>query len=271
MKHRILFMAFAAVLALSACGPSAEQQATLTSTAQTATAAMWTETFTPTFTFTSTFTPTFTETITASPTVTDTPTITFTPSITPSPTYAFPQVSVNVAHAACLYGPSKAFLWKYDLQEGDKGFVGNRSPVSNWLWVKFDRWPDYCWVSPFVLDISGDVKPLVYLDYHRTMPMTNALYAAPTNVKAERNGDQVTVTWDEVWMTEDDDRGYFIDVWVCQNGMYVWVPTSLPDQYHAVVTFTDQANTCSQKSGGQLYTVEKHGYPSPVNIPWPEQ
>ena len=27
-------------------------------------------------------------------------------------------------------------------------------------------------------------------------------------------------------MTLDDDRGYFLDVWVCQNGNYVWVPTS---------------------------------------------
>jgi hypothetical protein len=72
-------------------------------------------------------------------------------------------------------------------------------------------------------------------------------------------------------MTEDDDRGYFMDVWVCQNKNYVWMPIGwqdLPDQYHTSYTFTDQAG-CSQASGGQLYTVEKHGYTSPVDIPWP--
>ena len=70
-------------------------------------------------------------------------------------------------------------------------------------------------------------------------------------------------------MTLDDDRGYFLDVWVCQDGNYVWMPTSLPDQYHTTATFTDQSG-CSQPSGGKLYTVEKHGYTTPVDIPWPK-
>jgi hypothetical protein len=258
MKTRLLFLALSLLLLVTACGPSAEAQATLTSTAQTATANLWTPTFTSTNTFTPTFTPTFTSTITPTFTVTDTPTITFTPSPSPSPTFDFPKVVEKFPHAGCYYGPSSAFLWKFDLDEGDKGFVGNRSPVSNWLWVKFDRWPDYCWVSPYVLDITGDPKALAYKDYHKSMPMTNALYAAPTNVRAERDGDQVTVTWSEVWMTEDDDRGYFLDVWVCQDGNFVWMPTALPDQYHNEATFTDQAGTCSQKSGG-------------VSIPWPDK
>jgi hypothetical protein len=243
----------------------------MTSTAETATAAQWTETYTPTATFTSTFTPTSTFTITPTFTVTDTPTITFTPSLTPSPTYDFPQVMVNKAHAGCFYGPSSAFLWKFDLEQGDKGFVGDRSPYSNWLWVKFDRWPDYCWVSPYVLDITGDVTKLGYKNYLQSMPMTNALYAAPENVTAERNGDEVTVSWSEVWMTEDDDRGYFLDVWVCQDGNFVWVPTAIANQYTTEFTFDDQAGACSQQSGGKLYTVEKHGYPDGVDIPWPSR
>jgi len=271
VRKILLSLGFILLMLASACGPSLEAQATRTATAQTASAAAWTKTYTPTETFTSTFTftPTFTPTFTATFTDTFTPTTTFTPSITPSPTFDFPKVEVNVAHAACLYGPAKPYLWKFDLSQGDKGFVGGRSALSNWLWVKFDRWPDYCWVSPYVLNISGDVTRLLFQQVR--LPITNALYAAPTNVQAERDGDQVTVGWNEVWMTLDDDRGYFLDVWVCQNGNYVWVPASLPDQYHTSYTFTDEANGCSQKSGGQLYTVEKHGYTSPVDIPWPER
>ena len=64
------------VVLLSACGLSPEQQATLTATAQTATAAAWTPT--PTSTNTPTFTP--------SPTPTETPTPTLTPTSTASPT-----------------------------------------------------------------------------------------------------------------------------------------------------------------------------------------
>ena len=231
---------------------------------------MWTKTPTPTETFTATSTPTipFTPTFTSTFKQTLTPTITFTPSITPSPTFDFPKVTVNVALAACLYGPAKTFLWKFDLKQGDQGFVGGRAPTGNWLYVKFDRLSDYCWVSPYVVDVVGDVKRVMVQKVR--LPITNALYAAPTGIEADRNGDQVTVMWDAVWMTEDDDRGYFLDVWVCQDGNSVWMPTSLPDQWHTTATFTDQAG-CSQPSGGKLYTVEKHGYTDPVDIPWPKQ
>lgn len=268
MRWTWLYLGLLLLPMLSACEPSPEAQATLTATAQTATAALWTETPSPTATFTFTYTPSPTFTFTTTFTSTLTPTITLTPSITPSPTFDFPKVTVNVAMAACLYGPAKSYLWKYDLVKGDKGFVGGRAPVGNWLYVKFDRWTDYCWVSPYVVDVVGDVKRVTIQQVR--LPITNALYAAPTNVNAERNGDQVTVTWNEVWMTQDDDRGYFLDVWVCQDGNYVWMPTALPDQYHTTATFTDQPG-CSQTSGGKLYTVEKHGYTSPVNIPWPNR
>jgi hypothetical protein len=250
---------------LSACGPSPELQGTFTATAQTATAVMWTET--PTFTFTLTDTPTFT------PTLTPTFTPTFTPSLTPTdtifftPTFNFPKVTVNKTLAACLFGPAKAYLWKFDLHQGDTGFVGGRAPVGDWLYVKFDRLSDYCWLSPYVVDVVGDVKTLAVQPIR--LWITDALYSPPQKVRANRDGDEVTVTWKMVDMTEDDDRGYFLDVWVCQNGNLVWMPTSLPDKWHNSATFTDESG-CSQASGGKLYAVEKHGYISPVDIPWPD-
>jgi hypothetical protein len=260
--QQFFFLMIVLSLALSGCQYTIERQATRTATALTATAAAWTKTFTPTNTFTFTFTPTITDT----PTMTFTPTITETPTITFTATYDFPKVVVNKPMAACLYGPAKSYLWKYDLVQGDKGVVWGRAANSTWLYVKMDRWSDACWLSPFVVDVLGDPKKLLVQSIR--LPITDALYKAPTNVRAVRDGDEVTVSWSEVWMTVDDDRGYFLDVWVCQNNLYVWVPTSLPDQYHTEVTFTDQPG-CNQKSGGKLYTVEKHGYTSPVDIPWP--
>lgn len=250
-------------LFLSACGPSAEAQVTMTATAQTATAAAWTETPSPTATFTSTYTPTFTTT----PTETFTPSITPTPTITFTPTFDFPKVTVNKALAACLFGPAKAYLWKFDLHQGDTGFVGGRAANSNWLYVKFDRLFDYCWVSPYVVDIVGDVSTLAVQPVGLWFS-TTGFYAPPKWVRAARKGDQVTVSWAQVEMTEDDDRGYFLDIWLCQDGNFVWMPTSFPNQYTTSATFTDGTG-CSQPSGGQLYAIEKHGYISPLNIPWP--
>ena len=146
---------------------------------------------------------------------------------------------MNKALAACLFGPAKAYLWKFDLKQGDTGFVWGRAYAGDWLYVKMDRLDDYCWLSPYVVDVVGDVNTLAVQPVR--LWITDALYSAPKNVRAGRKGDQVTVTWDEVYMTEDDDRGYFLDVWVCQDGNYVWMPTSLPNQYHTSVTFTDAA------------------------------
>ncbi len=82
MNHLRLFPIFLLCLSLAACGPSAEQQATMTATAMTATAAAWTPTYTATATATDTPTPTPTDT--PSPTSTSTPTLT--PTITQTPT-----------------------------------------------------------------------------------------------------------------------------------------------------------------------------------------
>ncbi|HTX89862.1 MAG TPA: hypothetical protein VMC09_01485 [Anaerolineales bacterium] len=265
-----ILLLIAAGLILSGCTPSPEQQATGTATSETATAAVWTKTATATITDTSTFTLTFTSTYT--PTETFTPTITFTPTKTATntktftPTFDFPKVTVNVNMAACLYGPAKAYLWQYDLALGDTGVVWGRAANSNWLYVKMDRWPGPCWLSPAVVTVDGNVNRLLVQPVR--LPITNALYHAPTGVKAERNGNTVSISWDQVAMTVDDDRGYFLDVWVCQKGHLVWVPTALPDQYHLSAAFTDERG-CGQPSWAKLYTVEKHGYTSPVDVPWP--
>jgi len=132
--------------------------------------------------------------------------------------------------------------------------VGGRSQYNGWLYVKFDRLPDFCWVSNYVVDVVGDPKTVTIQPV--LLWITDALYLSPENVRTERKGDQVTISWDPVYMTVDDDRGYFLDLMVCQNLSLVWLPMSLPDQYHTTITVTDQAG-CNWPSHGQIYTVEK--------------
>jgi WD40 repeat protein len=68
---------------LTACGPSSEEQATMTAVAMTSTAQAWTATPTPTLTFTPT--PSATPTITPTPTESPTPTTSPTPTLSPTP------------------------------------------------------------------------------------------------------------------------------------------------------------------------------------------
>ena len=205
---------------------------------------------------------TFTQTLTPTITITPTPSATFT--VTFTPTFDFPDVVVKM-QAHCRYGPAKAFLHAADLYPGDRGTVRGRFQYSSWLYVKFDKLNYFCWVSPSVVDVNGDITR-VYFTKPR-LPGPSVLYPPPSNVQAIRDGTQVTVSWSRVSMTEDDDRGYMLDVFVCQQGNLIWWPVGLPDQYQTNYTFTDEPG-CAQPSGGVLYTVEKHGYSQPVNIPW---
>lgn len=255
MKKR-LFIMWIALFLLAACAPSPAEQATLTATSMTATAASWTETpsFTPS--------PTATDT----PTLTFTPAITWTPTITATPTFTFPTVTVN-KQAHCRYGPSAAYLHAADLYPGDAGSVRGRGMYSQWLYIKFDKLNYFCWVAPSVVNVTGDISSI-----NKVTPNLQSIgsnqYGPPRNVNAVRDGDKVTISWEQMAMTNDKDRGYFIEAFVCQNGAYLWWTFSYPDQFTTSYTVKDEAG-CPASSYGQLYTVEKHGYSQPVEIPWP--
>jgi len=229
-----------------------------------------THTLTHTNTLTSTEMATITPSPTISPTITVTltPTITATPTISPSPTYDFPDVTVNVQAAHCRYGPSKAYLHAADLYEGDTGVVHGRFNYSNWLYIKWDKLDYHCWVSPYVVEVSGDISSILFMEIE-LWRIPSTLYGPPQNVQATREGDLVNITWDKVWMTEDDDRGYLIEAWVCQDGAYLWWTASFENQYTTNYTVKDEQG-CSHPSSGRIYTVEKHGYTESVPIPWPE-
>jgi len=228
-----------------------------------------TNTTSPTATFTVSPSPTATKTasITPSPTQSETPTITYTPSSTPSPTitltptFDYPDVTVQMT-AHCRYGPGTAYLHAADLYADDQGQLWNRNYQGTWLWVRFEKLHYACWVAASVVEVSGDIFSVV--PYFHPLPKST-LYGPVQEVIASRNGDIVTVAWEEVWMTEDDFRGYLIEAQVCQNGFFIDVA------YHtdkAIIEIVDE-KSCDRLSNGKLYAVEKHGYTDPVNIPWP--
>ena len=244
---------------VTACAPSAEEKATKTATAITAEAAAWTDTPAPTVTFTPT------ETFT--PTITLTPTITPTLTISATATFAFPTVTVN-KQAHCRYGPSVAYLHAADLYPGDVGSVRARYIYSKWLYIKFDKLNYFCWVAPSVVDVVGDISTVGYKELNLQSIGSNQ-YGPPKNVVAVRDGNKVTITWSQVEMTKDKDRGYLLELFVCQDGAYLWWTDSYPDQFTTSYTVRDEKG-CGQASSGKLYTVEKHGFSDPAIINWPK-
>ena len=249
----LLLLSLFALMACARVTPSPTIQPTFTATFTPTTS----KSPTTTFTLTSTILPTFTKTI--SPTLTST--------ITPTATSEFPVVEVNVQAAHCRYGPTKAFLHAADLYEGDKGFVHGRFQFSNWLYVKWDKLAYMCWVSPYVVDVLGETDQIGYANIGlERIPST--LYHPPQNVRASREGELVSIFWDRVSMTEDDDRGYLIETFVCQEGAYIWWTARIDSQFTTTYSVYDEAG-CAFPSSGKIYAAEKHGYTEPVIIPWP--
>ena len=217
-------------------------------------------TATPTPTATPTETPTPTSTWT--PTPTGTPTITETPTIAPTPTFAFPDVTVR-EQAHCRYGPNRNYLHAGDLYAGDHGVLWNRNSNATWLWVRFDKLWYACWVAASVVDVEGDVFSVVRIT--TTLPQS-VLYGPPDDIKTTRDGDEVTISWEPVWMTTDDYRGYLVEATVCQGGNLVFVPMAVDG---TSVTVEDE-DGCGGESKAKLYSVEKHGYTDPASVPWPD-
>jgi len=244
--YKIILLIFVFV---SACAPSTQEQATSTSIAATSTTPL-----------------TETPEATLKPTETLTPTVTFTPTITATPTFAFPAATVN-KQAHCRYGPSVAYLHAADLYPGDVGTVRGRYVYSNWLYIKFDKLDYFCWVAPSVVDVVGDVSTVARKELNLQSIGSNQ-YGPPKGVTAVRDGNKVTITWNQVHMTKDKDRGYLLELFVCQDTIYKWWTDSYPDQYTTSYTVKDEAG-CAQPSSGKLYTVEKHGFSEPAVILWP--
>lgn len=164
--------------------------------------------------------------------------------------------------AHCRYGPSTAYLHAGDLYPDDRGQLWYRNPAGSWLFVRFDKLWYSCWVAASLVEVNGDIFSVT-----TTQPRlpVSTLYGPVQKISAVRNGNDVIVTWDDVWMTVDDDRGYFLLVTLCQNGLrYDTTAHTMGTSY----TFDDDTS-CDGSSGGIIRAVEKHGYTDAVQIPWP--
>lgn len=194
-----------------------------------------------------------------SPTATMTATITLTPSITPTPA---PVTAKVLEQANCRYGAGVAYLYQYGLYPDENYVVLGRNMIGDWVYLEPRFGGNRCWASVKVLDIKGDVYSLAPI--RPILPKTG-FYYPPRGVNAARVGNEVVVSWEEIPMSLDDDRGYLIEAWVCQDGQYFFIALQT---YENIINITDEPG-CEQLSSGRLYGAEKHGYTNWVGIPWP--
>ena len=215
-------------------------------------------------------------TVTPSPTLDQTftpsatPTITRTPSSTPAPEP--PRITILVT-SACLYGPGSAYLYKYGLNATVWMTVIGRNMDGTWLNIKspVDPVTNACWIKATLVKFdTGNIKdvPIVW-----TALPYSTLYKPPAAVSASRVGNEVSIFWQPVWMTEDDYVGYLIETWVCQAGSQVFVPvkyaTSFDQNSSMMVVQVRDEPGCDLPSSGRIYTADKHGYTDYRMIPWP--
>jgi hypothetical protein len=233
---------------------------------------------TPSSTVSSTATPTRTPTATASPTVTfspapsdtptpsgpptETPRPSRTPSITPTPTFDPPEGRV-LQQANCRYGPGAAYLYEWGLYPANHVDILATNQLGDWLYIHPWYFLGDCWVRAELLEIlRGDLSTL--RPFYGILPFSE-LYKPPRTVSAVRNGDDVTISWSSVWMTEDDYRGYLIEAWLCVDGQLIFSPIAVDG---TVYTVHDEAG-CQQASSARIYTAEKHGYTEWRLVQWP--
>jgi hypothetical protein len=174
-----------------------------------------------------------------------------------------------------MFGPGTDYLLKYGLFALNWMRAVGRNPDGTWLNIKAQNDPlaNACWIQADQVRFdSGSIQdvPIVSMTYPYSI-----LYQPPTVVSATRLGDVVTVSWQPMYMTEDDVRGYLVEAWVCQGGRQVFVPVG------RALSFAENNNSdkmslqvtdepgCDVPSNARLYAVEKHGYTGYREILWP--
>lgn len=160
-------------------------------------------------------------------------------------------------------GQAVAYLYRWGLYEGDTATVEGRNWNGTWYWIKPFNLDSHCWASEIVFKERVDAMALPYIEPR--LPKTT-FAGPPSNVQAVRNGNQVTITWVSVTLSDDKRRGNMLEVTQCIDGNLIFQPYQTDG---SEITLRDD-QTCEQPSGALLYTAEKHGYSDPVQVPWPD-
>jgi hypothetical protein len=167
--------------------------------------------------------------------------------------------------ANCRYGPGAAYLYKYGLYPGNNIEIIGRNDTGTWIVIQAIGGSNPCWVKAALLDIKGEVMSVAPME----LPLPMSPYYGPlTGMYAERNGDDVTISWDALVLRAGDDSlqyPYLVEAWLCQDGQ---VSFNAIGTWETAITVKDEVG-CAEASHARVYGVEKHGYTLWREVPWP--
>lgn len=208
-------------------------------------------------------TPSFTPSPTVSPTETSVPTQTNTASpeptatIPPSATAARPQVQADV-NSNCRLGPGEIYHYSTVIYASELADLDGKNFAQTWYWVQTESISFHCWVAASLVTVQGNFDQVPFID--PPLP-TNSSVDKPANVKAQRNGDTVSISWNSVAFAED----YLLEFRVCQNTFLVDLAFVAKGSSFSI----RDEGACSGAREGLLFAHNMLGYSPPVVVPWP--
>jgi hypothetical protein len=159
---------------------------------------------------------------------------------------------------SCRFGPGVMYLYKFGIfQETVMEIIG-RLETSSWVLVQAMGGDNPCWVNGDYMEIRGEIGHVEVVDPHKVLAWS-PYYNALTSVSAQRNGDEVTVFWDPLYLRAGDSSEqvpYVVEAWVCQDGEIIFDPVGA---YSTAAVVVDQAG-CQEESHIRVFAAEKHGY-----------
>jgi hypothetical protein len=168
----------------------------------------------------------------------------------------------------CFYGPHRAFLFKYGVLGGSNLEIIGINSDTNYIQVRAIGGNNPCWMNLEWMDVRGDISSLEPIDPMDLLLPMSPFYGPLSGVAALRNGNNVTISWEPLYLRAGDDseqEPYLVETWVCQEGKQIFIPIGA---WINQATVTDEPG-CSEPSHGRVYGVEKHGYTRYVEVPWP--
>jgi hypothetical protein len=180
---------------------------------------------------------------------------------------------------ACRYGPGDPYLYMFEPISGNRIKVYGKMEIQKndtaefWLYGTLQGYESSCWVNAKYIKLDGDISNLETY-YPQKAPLLlfrHPRFPPPTDVNANRDGDQVFISWKGYSLAPGDRESensplYLVEAWTCQGGKIVFTPIGAFNEFASV---KDEVG-CSEPSHGQVFVAHKDGYIGPVEItPWP--
>jgi hypothetical protein len=144
-----------------------------------------------------------------------------------------------------------------------------RNIDTNYIEIRAIGGNNPCWMNLEWMNVKGDINNVRPVSPTEVVLPQSPYYGPVSGVSASRAGDQVTISWNYLAISPGKDSlqfPYLIESWVCQDGNLIFLPVG---SWQTSAMIIDQPG-CNQPSHARLFGVEKHGYTTPVEIPWPD-